>query len=26
VTTESVRAFFTSPWPAAAHPLRDLGA
>ena len=26
VTRESVEAFFVSPWPAAAHPLRDLGA
>lgn len=26
VTTDMVTPFFTSPWPAAAHPLRDLQA
>jgi enoyl-CoA hydratase len=26
VTPEMVTPFFTSPWPAAAHPLRDLQA
>ena len=26
VTTDMVMPFFTSPWPAAAHPLRDLQA
>jgi hypothetical protein len=25
VTPEMVQAFFASPWPAYAHPLRDLG-
>lgn len=25
VTTDQVAAFFVSPWPAAAHPLRELG-
>ena len=24
VTTDMVKPFFVSPWPAAAHPLRDL--